>query len=1326
MRVIRDRFNSWPVTGAVLGLAALAALGLAYWASVQDRERYLQSRNFRVLAELASQISNRIDNRARILRDTVGEPSVQTAATSSWQSQALTSMRAAGAEIFTHAAIVSPRSGIPPPTMLELKDSRPAVSRDGTALQISWVRPGGQVALAMRLPFDAALAGTFRPTLNLGAFDTIVLAEPDGQVVFAEGRRAAEMQAMSVSAILPVTAGKDAADLRQFADTISEAPVRIAGVDYRMFAQPCCRGEAVKAGDGPPQRTGFVVVGLTETEAMRVASLAISPVLVLFGVAVVMAALVGWPFLKCALMGAQQRIARRDVIGLGVSSLFGLSLATILLLTMASYARLSAEVAGQLQDLAGEIGRAFEGELRRAANQSKAMIDALRKDPCVGADQVAEARTKHDRDANPCADRTDQWTSSEPPPIVDGYDGYTAFALVEPDGQQRVKAAAVEANRRQVLVFEREYFQRAWTGQGLWPLAACPEGCYLESHWSWISGKPQVVLSRPSGIAALPVATLALPMRSVIDPVLPPGFEFAIVDQTGKVHFHSDSQRNVHENLLLETDRNPRLQSLLMAHSDGGLDTSYWGRPYRAHVTPTVVPGWSIVTLYDKQQSRPLVLEWTAAALSMQAAYTAGWIAAMLLILWRGGSWLWPDPLRRPWYGPIAMVCLAALVLWAIMAARSSSMTTAIAGAVVPIVVWLVAYLLLATRPPGVGEVKAWSETCRDYRLAGALLLIVSAMLPAASFFALSYDRHIEAYIKQRQIELARRVAPELDWNQPCADDGFQAASGSRRVRYDAVFYGSVVKCPTAEQAKEMAAGKNSHAGRANALLPRGIAERLPYFTSASIALRELMQQRAGDHTWASRRSSNGALAVTVEARQPNGLMTVESPFPAFFGIRSLQGDAERVRGTIAALALLIFPPAMALAVVSFLLRRVVLADVVEPAKPNHKVETQVGQHVLLLCDRPVQRAERLADVFVLRLTPVAVAANQGAAWRQARAAAAQAAPIHRIAIPDIDERSTDAGLLRRKLVLIEELVLDTDQTVILLSQHDAAVFADRARTASSSDADAQRWTSLIARLTVVDERAADETAAEPADTTTPGTAPAVATAWLASRWDDLRGWWLDLQRAAVGVHAELGKRWRDLGRPHNWREELIASEGRSHPILGRIHADLRETPAFQDGSLTRDQILEEFEERASPYYQRIWDTCEPDERVVLEHVARHGLASAGSRRVVRRLLARGLLRKDPDLRPMNQSFARFVLEAERRREVAVLERQAEPSLWDRLRIPLAVTAVSALTFLVATQREAFDATLSMAVGVSAAVPTLVKLTTLLTRLGVREPRADA
>jgi hypothetical protein len=96
--------------------------------------------------------------------------------------------------------------------------------------------------------------------------------------------------------------------------------------------------------------------------------------------------------------------------------------------------------------------------------------------------------------------------------------------------------------------------------------------------------------------------------------------------------------------------------------------------------------------------------------------------------------------------------------------------------------------------------------------------------------------------------------------------------------------------------------------------------------------------------------------------------------------------------------------------------------------------------------------------------------------------------------------------------------------------------------------------------------------------------------------------------------------------------------------------------------------------------------------------------------------LARGLLRKDPELRLMNRSFRRFVLEEERQREVVILESQAGPSLWDRLRLPLGAGALIGVTFLAATQREAFNATLTVATGLTGLVPVLMKFTNLLSQ----------
>ena len=98
--------------------------------------------------------------------------------------------------------------------------------------------------------------------------------------------------------------------------------------------QPCCRERDIGA-----EPRGSLVVGLVESQAMLDASLAISPVLVLAGVVLVIALLVGWSFLKVALIGSQQRVTRIDVLQLGASAIFGLALATILLLTSSTYAQ---------------------------------------------------------------------------------------------------------------------------------------------------------------------------------------------------------------------------------------------------------------------------------------------------------------------------------------------------------------------------------------------------------------------------------------------------------------------------------------------------------------------------------------------------------------------------------------------------------------------------------------------------------------------------------------------------------------------------------------------------------------------------------------------------------------------------------------------------------------------------------------------------------------------------------------------------------------------------------------------------------------------------
>jgi hypothetical protein len=171
----------------------------------------------------------------------------------------------------------------------------------------------------------------------------------------------------------------------------------------------------------------------------------------------------------------------------------------------------------------------------------------------------------------------------------------------------------------------------------------------------------------------------------------------------------------------------------------------------------------------------------------------------------------------------------------------------------------------------------------------------------------------------------------------------------------------------------------------------------------------------------------------------------------------------------------------------------------------------------------------------------------------------------------------------------------------------------------------------------------------------------------------------------------------------------FLASEGRSHPYLKRVCDDLQRSDAVQSGRMTRRQAFDEVAERTVQFYRGLWASCSEDEKVVLGHIAQHGLANASVRSIVRRLLGRRLLAKDPALRPMNETFRRFVLNRECSEQVVALESASGLSSWDRLRAPLGFAVVALGVFLFATQKELYNAIFGLTTAAAASVPTLIR-----------------
>jgi hypothetical protein len=337
------------------------------------------------------------------------------------------------------------------------------------------------------------------------------------------------------------------------------------------------------------------------------------------------------------------------------------------------------------------------------------------------------------------------------------YPFFETFALIDAAGMQQVKLATTTSVPSPINVAERPYFKAAASGRGWEHPSMCPapRRCTLESVWSWTTGEPLAVLARPAtpptspGAPRFTAAAISIPMRSLIRPVLPPGFEFAVIDAQGQVLFHSDRQRNVSENLFEETDDNRRLRAQVAAHSAEPVNIRYWGAAYRAYVRPMQLPGAYVVAMAQKQRSWAINREWLVVALLFVLAYLLLWLAVALATLLPDASWIWPDQARRSGYFRVAAMCALLVAVAALTAWRYDRNAMVLLGAALPLAAWCGTYALLRRRPPTASS--SSGEPVAAYSAAALLLLVVLGAAPATLLFLASYQLHARSYIRNSQ-----------------------------------------------------------------------------------------------------------------------------------------------------------------------------------------------------------------------------------------------------------------------------------------------------------------------------------------------------------------------------------------------------------------------------------------------------------------------------------------------------------------------------------------------------------------------------------------------
>ena len=116
-------------------------------------------------------------------------------------------------------------------------------------------------------------------------------------------------------------------------------------------------------------------------------------------------------------------------------------------------------------------------------------------------------------------------------------------------------------------------------------------------------------------------------------------------------------------------------------------------------------------------------------------------------------------------------------------------------------------------------------------------------------------------------------------------------------------------------------------------------------------------------------------------------------------------------------------------------------------------------------------------------------------------------------------------------------------------------------------------------------------------------------------------------------------------------------------------------------------------EEIAEPYYNALWNSFSPEEKLLLFDLAHGGFVNLKNQRGLRVLLQKGVIvvRNDA-LCIMNQSFTNFILGVYREDEEKEVNKKIRAmSSWQHIHVVLVIVMIGIVVFIAQAQKELFN-----------------------------------
>lgn len=1131
--------------------------------------------------------------------------------------------------------------------------------------------------------------------------------------------------------------------------------VRLGGADYEIFMQAVVFPSSNDLKPGSVSSpTPWILCGLLPTSTFRDQYLAIPFTVLLLFIFLLVSAFLILPLLSLVLMSPRERLSRFSVSTLLITNILGAGVGTFFVLDLAFYQQTTSFFNERLQSIAQSTHEAFQLQLDRLIWQLKTFdekIEKLQDLQRLSNSNNAQAWLARVALPDPCADHQEETSQGCFPDYslafwVDGKGmlretwspGNQPYVQGVHDLSQRKYVSAIQDKR---LPLYRRRIDNQWIEFYVQPLISLEN-----SERSFVVSMPHGVTRdhthrEHQWIAAIQTEELGL-LKSA---VAAPGSGMAVIDnQTGQVLFHSDPHRMLRENFLEETDNNVELSALIHARAEGRFEGKYWGTGHYFYAKPVEELPWTLVVFRSKEMFRTINFEILMFSSCLFTLYIIGLLLWLkVLSAWyrfdgygQPVRWLWPHQSGRQAYNRLALFHIVLSILGILCMVWmdwkwGTAHRYAILGIFLPVLgLWLTVRTLWKSAGKGLmqaeqnpGDLRVLMDSPRllsAYARLGIGSFILLGVLPAVVFFKLAHDEEMRLFVQQQMWGLAASLERHTHaiWQQigtgktrqnfqyftnnrpclipgcqveiqathtktiPCVSSGVSGSSPDIQYILQGLYLNlSFPVCLSLESGQEVS---DSPVG------PSWL-HRLHQLVRKS-SLQNPMNQESWGFIYPKDNTSPTQWSLRIE----RNYQSIDLLLPQFSQIIS-PDPRERLlkfqsaaplfpwnlgRVMIGTILLGVF-----LLMASYALLRYAMARIFPMPSFIHRSHPVLSQE-------PKSDKESLQNLLILGPQGIGKSAftqklhlewervdlhSIGGKESWGEASLAQVSGNAGAVVVDHFEYQWGnpvQGLEKR--IFIEGL-LSRNIKICIMSAWNPFDWVERPSKDSPPALLSPQgpWTDLFHTFGVA--------------------------YFIPNKMEGVIREWLRPQI----VDGPIEDRGQLLFVNRLLNQESAATFHLKK--IGKWIRSLKEWPMWSP-----QEMKEQFRLAAFPYYQSLWESCSVPEKLALYHVASDGYLHSHNPELVG-LCQKGLLRLDPDIQLLNESFRSFVLEIATNTGIAAWEAGDSPDTWARLKYPFLLLFGVIVIFLFATQQEFKNSFITLVSLLPVLLPALPELSSLFT-----------